>query len=230
MSRSTLGLVVLCLLLVGALVVLTRPDDTPPSPSADVGARRSTTRTRGASMGVDVDASTARAPESGKNPSNDSTAESSRTESSRVDEPAAKTLALFAKPPHDVDARDEVAGAPSPDEDDQRGYRHVYAPDRTGIQAAVREAKPLIQECYEGWVRVHPDLAGKIVVAFTIADPSDDDDDEARITEVEINESTVAHESLEGCVRNVVSGLRFERPEGGTLKVSYPFVFAARSP
>ncbi|MFO0745389.1 MAG: AgmX/PglI C-terminal domain-containing protein [Myxococcota bacterium] len=126
------------------------------------------------------------------------------------------------------------AGADVDEDDDRRGFTHVYAPDATGIRAAMTEAKPLIAECYAAWLRAHPDLGGKVVVTFTIADPptgsADDDADQARITRVAIADSTVDHALLEGCVMNVAAGLRFDRPDGGTLSVSYPFVFAAQSP
>lgn len=120
------------------------------------------------------------------------------------------------------------------DDDDRQGHTQVYAPDALGIRAAMNEARPLVAECYEGWVRAHPDLAGRLTVTFTIADPTPgsaaDDADEARITKVALAASTLDHALLEGCVLNVVSGLRFDRPEDGSLTVSYPFVFATDAP
>jgi len=134
--------------------------------------------------------------------------------------PAASTAAA----PHDVGAP-SAAEVEVDDEDDERGFTRVYAPDKDGIQAAMAEAKPLVRECYEAWLHAHPDLGGKIVVAFTITDPPDDDGDEARVTDVRLVDSSVDHAPLEGCILNVAASLRFERPEGGKLQVSYPFRF-----
>lgn len=104
----------------------------------------------------------------------------------------------------------------------------VHAPDRQGIQAAMNEARPLIGECYDAWLRAHPELAGKLVVHFTINDPLPEDDEGlARVTVADIDDSTVDHALLEGCVMNVVAGLRFDPPESGKLRVSYPFLFDA---
>lgn len=129
-----------------------------------------------------------------------------------------------ASEPTRADAwRVEEAGA-DPDEAGEEGdARMIYAPTASGIRAAMAEALPDIGECYEAWIEAHPELAGKIVVRFTVV--ADDGADEARVTETRLVGSDVAHPLLEGCVLNVASSLRFDPPAGGSLVVSYPFRF-----
>lgn len=108
----------------------------------------------------------------------------------------------------------------------------VYAPDATGIRAAMAEATPQIKDCYEAWIRERPELAGKLKLTFTIAQPEGEaeagreDERIARVTRVSVADSTVDHALLEGCVMNVTSGLKFDPPEADELTVQYPFVFS----
>jgi hypothetical protein len=108
--------------------------------------------------------------------------------------------------------------------------RMTWAVDRDGIQGAVREAVPDIRECYEGWLRANPALAGKVTVRFTIAsDP--DDAERGKVTRAALVASDVAHPLMEGCVLNVMSGLAFEAPsDGKPLDVNYPIILQTDEP
>lgn len=112
----------------------------------------------------------------------------------------------------------EPAAVDEPD----RARELVFSPDKDGVQGAVREALPAIQECYEGWLEADPGLAGAIKVRFTV----EADGEEARVTSASLLSSTMAHPFVEGCVLNAMSGLRFDPPEGGRLDVTYPLRFA----
>jgi len=103
--------------------------------------------------------------------------------------------------------------------------RGVWPTDPDGIRAAIGEAMPDLRECYAAWVQANPDLHGTIKARFTIT--PDDEGREGRVTDVVAADSTLEQPFLEGCVLNVLAGLRFEAPQGGPLTVSYPFVLSA---
>ena len=94
-----------------------------------------------------------------------------------------------------------------------------------GIRGAVDDQKQEIKHCYEQWLKLEPDIAGRVVVTFTIAG---DEDDRGRVTDVDLAESELEHTFMEGCVLNVFGELPFEAPEGGgEVEVNYPLMFAS---
>lgn len=42
---------------------------------------------------------------------------------------------------------------------------------------------------------------------------------------MDIADGGMGHLAMEGCVRNVFKGLRFEAPKSGEMRVSYPLAF-----
>ena len=128
-------------------------------------------------------------------------------------------------------AAPEAEGAEDPEEE----ARLVYAPDREGIQGAIRAEREALRECYAAWLAASPKLGGTAKLTFVIADPGEGGDERlARVTEVTLAHSALTEApgraALEGCLLNVLSSLRFDPPEGGRLQVSYPFQFAAEAP
>jgi hypothetical protein len=94
---------------------------------------------------------------------------------------------------------------------------------KEGIKEAVQQELPQIRECYEAWLRQNPALAGKMKVQFTIMEIPGRD--RAKVQKVEIADGGLGHLMMEGCVRNVFKGLRFETPRGGETRVTYPLNF-----
>lgn len=94
---------------------------------------------------------------------------------------------------------------------------------RDGIKAAVQAELPQIRECYELWLRQNPALSGKMKVQFTIAEIPGRD--RSKIVRVDVADGGLGHVMMEGCVRNVFKGLRFETPRGGETRVTYPLSF-----
>ena len=86
---------------------------------------------------------------------------------------------------------------------------------------------PPIKECYETARSPHPTLAGKLVVDFTIiAEP----DIGGLVSESAINgaHSTIADPALRECVQETMYAAQFPAPpDGGEVRVTYPFAFAA---
>ncbi len=100
----------------------------------------------------------------------------------------------------------------------------LHALTREGIKAAIAEGLPAIRECYDGWLQQNPALNGKMKVQFTIAEIPGRD--RAKVMRVEIADGGMGHLAMEGCVGNVFKGMRFERPEGGETRVTYPLSFS----
>ena len=96
---------------------------------------------------------------------------------------------------------------------------------RDGIKGAVTAELPQIRECYDGWLQQNPKLSGKMKVQFTIAEIPGRD--RAKVMRVEIADGGMGHLSMEGCVRNVFKSMRFETPQGGEMRVTYPLAFEA---
>jgi hypothetical protein len=116
---------------------------------------------------------------------------------------------------------DEPPAAPPrlPARDDDPGLDPEY------IRDAVRDALPLIKECYEMALETAPDLSGRLVVEFTISG-------EAEVGGL-VERAQVAGDSPIGlnplmaeCVGQTVLSLEFPAPRGGgVVEVRYPFVF-----
>ncbi len=96
---------------------------------------------------------------------------------------------------------------------------------RDGIKGAITAELPQIRECYDGWLQQNPKLSGKMKVQFTIAEIPGRD--RAKVMRVEIADGGMGHLAMEGCVRNVFKGMRFEKPAGGETRVTYPLSFEA---
>jgi hypothetical protein len=93
------------------------------------------------------------------------------------------------------------------------------------IQATIKEAIPLVKECYELSLHEKPDLAGRLVAEFTIVG-----EEEAgglvSLVDITGEDSIARHAPLRECIQETIYSLEFPRPEGGgQVKVRYPFTF-----
>ncbi|MCC6620668.1 MAG: serine/threonine protein kinase [Deltaproteobacteria bacterium] len=75
-----------------------------------------------------------------------------------------------------------------------------------------------IQACYESRLQIDASLAGRITFRWTVT-PS------GSVTGVAQNVSTVADPKVAACIKAVLERLRFPKPEGGSVEISYPFIF-----
>ncbi len=110
------------------------------------------------------------------------------------------------------------------DELDAGTSANPYPASPDGIRAAVRGSVPEIEECYDGWLALNPDLEGSMIITFGIAAG---EDELGHVEQVALAESALEHEFMEGCVLNVLEGLAFEPPGDGTMMVTYPLHFAS---
>lgn len=94
---------------------------------------------------------------------------------------------------------------------------------RQVIQRVVRTNRSALRYCYERELMRQPDLAGRLVVSFTIA-PN------GTVSTVRATESSLSSPAIEGCVMRQIRRWRFPQPSGGGIVVvSYPFEFRPRA-
>jgi|GEM_PF-1591468 len=75
-----------------------------------------------------------------------------------------------------------------------------------------------IQACYEGRLRVDASLAGRITFRWTVTTSGS-------VSGVQQTASTISDPEVAACVKRVLQTLRFPKPSGGVVEVSYPFIF-----
>ena len=87
------------------------------------------------------------------------------------------------------------------------------------IRKVVHDHRAQIRTCYETQLTTRPNLAGKLVSAWTI-DPA------GAVTEAHTQESTLRDRTVETCVAAKIKTWRFPIPKGGgEVFVTYPFIF-----
>ena len=87
------------------------------------------------------------------------------------------------------------------------------------IRKVVHDHRAQIRTCYEVQLNSRPDLAGKLVAAWTI-------DAQGDVTEAHTQESALHDRAVEACVSSKIKTWRFPIPKGGgEVFVTYPFIF-----
>lgn len=79
-----------------------------------------------------------------------------------------------------------------------------------------------VQRCYERALMSTPGLQGKVVFDWVIA-PS------GRVQSTRVRSSTMSSQAVTTCISGVIKGWQFPQPQGGSVKVTYPFIFKASS-
>ena len=104
----------------------------------------------------------------------------------------------------------------------------VFVPGRTTvvgglsrevINRVIQKHYNEIKYCYEKELSKHPDLYGKVTVLFLI-------EGTGRVGDALVQETSMASEPVESCMINHVRRWVFPAPQGGgTVQVTYPYVF-----
>jgi len=93
--------------------------------------------------------------------------------------------------------------------------------NREIIRRIVRRHINELRFCYERELQARPDLSGRVVIQFTIAATG-------QVVASVVQQSTLRHAAVEGCIALAVRRWLFPRPsDGGIVIVSYPFVLSA---
>ena len=77
-----------------------------------------------------------------------------------------------------------------------------------------------VKHCYELELEKNQDLAGRVMVNFTISA-------DGKVTESKIDKTTLRNETVEKCIVEAVRTWEFPKPKGGIVTVTYPFLLAA---
>ncbi|AWV89465.1 AgmX/PglI C-terminal domain-containing protein [Bradymonas sediminis] len=78
-----------------------------------------------------------------------------------------------------------------------------------------------MQACYESRLTDNPSLSGKVVFSWTVKT-------DGRVKDVRQRSSTLADAKTTRCLSGVVKSMKFPRPKGGEVEISYPFMFQQR--
>jgi TonB family protein len=88
---------------------------------------------------------------------------------------------------------------------------------KSAIREVVRAHINEIRVCYNEGLQRDPQAQGRIVLDFTIGT-------EGAVTRSEVASSDMADAAVSECMRVAAGTWVFPKPEGGALKVQYPFV------
>ena len=91
--------------------------------------------------------------------------------------------------------------------------------DKELVRKVIQDHKQQIRACFESLLNRYPDLNGKVQSQFTIGA-------EGQVLQSSVSQSTTGSKELDSCVASHVRLWEFPRPKGGgTVVVSYPFIF-----
>ncbi len=92
--------------------------------------------------------------------------------------------------------------------------------DPSIVSKEVRSRLGAIKACYERALKRNPNLSGKIVIHWTITAAG-------TVSGVDVENDTMGDSEVASCIKSLVARWRFPAPSGGSVEVSFPFVFQA---
>ncbi len=92
--------------------------------------------------------------------------------------------------------------------------------DPNVVANTIRSRKGAVIACYEKALKRNPNLAGKVVLRFTISSIG-------KVTAAEIDSNSLGDDEVGSCMTTIVKTWRFPAPSGGEVQFSYPFIFQA---
>jgi TonB family protein len=93
--------------------------------------------------------------------------------------------------------------------------------DKKDIRVAMNREKGSFRFCYQRELQSLPDLAGRVVLRFTIGT-------DGRPKGPSIASSTLGNKATHGCLLKTVKRMTFKPPKGGVCPVRWPFTFQPR--
>ena len=88
------------------------------------------------------------------------------------------------------------------------------------VAKEVRARLGAIKACYERALKRNPTLTGKIVMHWTITAAG-------TVSGVDVEQDSLGDSEVASCIKSLVARWRFPAPSGGSVDVSFPFVFQA---
>jgi hypothetical protein len=90
--------------------------------------------------------------------------------------------------------------------------------DPAKVASIVRSHLGELKDCFDQALRTNPNLAGKIVLHWTIQSSGS-------VTAISLESNTVADRAMPPCIQAKLAAWHFPPPTGGAVEVSFPFVF-----
>ena len=90
--------------------------------------------------------------------------------------------------------------------------------DPAMVAKEVRTRLGAIKACYERALKRNPNLSGKVVIHWTITQAG-------TVSGVDVESDTLGDAEVASCIKSLVARWRFPAPSGGSVEVSFPFVF-----
>ena len=90
--------------------------------------------------------------------------------------------------------------------------------DPAMVAKEVRTRLGAIKACYERALKRNPNLSGKIVIHWTITQAG-------TVSGVDVEQDTLGDAEVASCIKSLIARWRFPAPSGGSVEVSFPFVF-----
>jgi hypothetical protein len=94
--------------------------------------------------------------------------------------------------------------------------------DPSVVSKEVKRRIGAIKACYERALKRNPTLSGKVVLYWTITEAG-------TVASVDVEQDTLNDSEVTNCIKSLVKGWRFPRPAGGSVDVSFPFLFQSSS-
>lgn len=92
--------------------------------------------------------------------------------------------------------------------------------DPSIVSKEVRSRLGAIKACYERALKRSPTLSGKVVIHWTITAAG-------TVSGVDVENDTMGDSEVASCIKSLIARWRFPAPSGGSVEVSFPFVFQA---
>ena len=89
------------------------------------------------------------------------------------------------------------------------------------INRVVRANQAAVRYCYEVEVQRQPSLRGRVEIAWRI-------NLQGSVTTARVASSSLRNPRVEGCIVRQVKRWRFPQPDGGEVRVQYPFIFGVQ--
>lgn len=103
------------------------------------------------------------------------------------------------------------------------GARPTGRLDASAIRDVVRSHRDQLGFCFAWQLHLHPELRGRITMDFTIGE-------DGSVTRAEVVDDQLGDETVLTCFRSVTRRMQFPAPEGGEVRVRYPFILAPEEP
>lgn len=89
---------------------------------------------------------------------------------------------------------------------------------REKVAKVIQKHQGEIQGCYEQELLSSPGLSGKVTFDWTVTR-------QGNVSGVSQKSSTLGSAAVANCIMDILRGLKFPKPKGGSVTISYPFMF-----